>query len=179
MKLEGVGDEAQTAKTEPFSSSEEQGSPSVGWLMACDWCAGNLWVLCSWLCSLLPLLGVSSTFPGSVGSINDRYLLSTHLMQGTSSDILFFIKTFYFLLEYSWLTGNLGGSVVKNLPAKQDKWVQSLGREDLLEKENGNPVQNSCLENSMDRRASQVIVHGVTRSQTWLKIEHTYTHITD
>ena len=27
------------------------------------------------------------------------------------------------------------GSVVKNLPAKQETWVQSLGREDPLEKE--------------------------------------------
>ena len=29
----------------------------------------------------------------------------------------------------------LNGSVVKNLPAMQDTWVQSLGREDPLEKE--------------------------------------------
>ena len=28
-----------------------------------------------------------------------------------------------------------GGSVVKNLPAVQDIWVQSLGQEDSLEKE--------------------------------------------
>ena len=28
-----------------------------------------------------------------------------------------------------------GGSVVKNLPAKQEMWVQSLGCEDPLEKE--------------------------------------------
>ena len=30
------------------------------------------------------------------------------------------------------------------------------------------PSQYSCLENSMDRRAWQAIVHGVTKSQTWL-----------
>ena len=29
---------------------------------------------------------------------------------------------------------------------------------------NGNPLQYSCLENSMDRRAWQVTVHGVTKS---------------
>ena len=28
-----------------------------------------------------------------------------------------------------------GGSVVKNPPAKQEKWVRSLGQEDPLEKE--------------------------------------------
>ena len=33
---------------------------------------------------------------------------------------------------------------------------------------NGNPLQYSCLENSMDRGAWQAIVHGVTESLTWL-----------
>ena len=28
-----------------------------------------------------------------------------------------------------------GGSVVKNLPAKQERWIQSLGQEDPLEKD--------------------------------------------
>ena len=31
--------------------------------------------------------------------------------------------------------GFSGGSVVKNLPAMQETWVQSLGHEDLLERE--------------------------------------------
>ena len=34
------------------------------------------------------------------------------------------------------------------------------------EEGNGNPLQNSCLENSMDRRAWQGTVHGVTKSKT-------------
>ena len=33
---------------------------------------------------------------------------------------------------------------------------------------NGNPLQYSCLENSMDRGAWWATVHGVTKSQTWL-----------
>ena len=33
----------------------------------------------------------------------------------------------------------------------------------------GNRLQYSCLENPMDRGAWQVIVHRVTKSQTWLK----------
>ena len=37
---------------------------------------------------------------------------------------------------------------------------RSLGRG------NGNPLQNSCLENSMDTRAWQATVHKVARSQT-------------
>ena len=31
---------------------------------------------------------------------------------------------------------------------------------------NGNPLQYTCLENSMDRRAWQATVHGVSKSQT-------------
>ena len=33
---------------------------------------------------------------------------------------------------------------------------------------NGNPLQYSCLENSMDRGAWQAAVHGVMKSQTQL-----------
>ena len=40
---------------------------------------------------------------------------------------------------------------VQRLPALRETWVQSLGWEDPLEKENGNPLQYSCLENTMDR----------------------------
>ena len=56
--------------------------------------------------------------------------------------------------------------MVKNLPAMQETWVQSLGWEDPLEKGYDYPLQYSCLENPMDRGAWQVIVHGVTKSQT-------------
>ena len=43
----------------------------------------------------------------------------------------------------------------------QETQVQSLSREDPLEKKNGNLFQYSCLENSMNRRAWQATVHGV------------------
>ena len=39
----------------------------------------------------------------------------------------------------SIVKGFPGGSVVKNLPAKQETQVQSLGREDPLEKEKATP----------------------------------------
>ena len=35
--------------------------------------------------------------------------------------------------------------------------------------ENGNPLQYSCLENSMDRGAWWAIVHGVAKSRTRLR----------
>ena len=38
--------------------------------------------------------------------------------------------------------------------------------------ENGNPLQHSCLENSMDGRAWSAAVHGVTKSQRWLSDFH-------
>ena len=38
---------------------------------------------------------------------------------------------------------------------------------------NGNPLQYSCLENSMDRRAWWATVHGVVKSQTRLSDSHT------
>ena len=34
---------------------------------------------------------------------------------------------------------------------------------------NGSPLQDSCLENPMDREAGWATVHGVTKSQTSLK----------
>ena len=53
--------------------------------------------------------------------------------------------------------------MVKNLPAVQETQVQYLGQEDPLEKGIGNPLQYSCLENSMDRGAWQAIGHGVAK----------------
>ena len=42
---------------------------------------------------------------------------------------------------------------------------------------NGNPLQCSCLENSMDRGAWWVRVHGVAKSRTRLSTHaHKYTH---
>ena len=64
--------------------------------------------------------------------------------------------------------GFSGGSAVKNPAATQKTWIHFLDQEVPWEKENGNPFQYSCLGNPMDRGAWQAIVHGVTKSQTWL-----------
>ena len=54
--------------------------------------------------------------------------------------------------------------MVKNLPTMRETWFQSLGWEDPLEKGmTGHLLQYSCLENSMDREAWQVTVHGSQR----------------
>ena len=50
----------------------------------------------------------------------------------------------------------------------QEMQVWSLGGEDPLEEENGNPLQYSCLENSMNRGAWWATVHGVSKNWTGL-----------
>ena len=51
----------------------------------------------------------------------------------------------------------------------QETWVRFLGREDLLEKENGHPLQYFCLGNPMDREAQWATVYGVAKELdvTW------------
>ena len=57
--------------------------------------------------------------------------------------------------------------MIRNLPAMQETQVQSLGREDPLEKGMANHSGIlSCLENFMDRGAWQAIVRGVAKSRT-------------
>ena len=60
------------------------------------------------------------------------------------------------------------GSVVKNLPANAADAgsIPGLGRSPG--ERNGNPLQYSCLEKSMDGEAWQAIVHGVAKGQTRL-----------
>ena len=45
----------------------------------------------------------------------------------------------------------------------------SLGWKDSPEEGNGNPLQNSCLENPMDRGAWWAMVHRIAKSWTQLK----------
>ena len=55
-----------------------------------------------------------------------------------------------------------GGSVLKNPPADGDAGlIPGLGRSPGIG--NGNPLQYSCLENSMDRGACRATVHGVAK----------------
>ena len=63
------------------------------------------------------------------------------------------------------------GSVVKNPPANAGDagdmgLIPGLGRSPG--EGNGNPLQYSCWENPMDRKAWLAIVHGVAKSQTCL-----------
>ena len=62
-----------------------------------------------------------------------------------------------------------GGSPVKNLPANAGDvgLIPVSGRSPR--EGNGNPLQYSCLGNSMDRGTWQAIVHGVSKSWTRLR----------
>ena len=55
--------------------------------------------------------------------------------------------------------------MVKNLPAMQETWVQSLGLEDPLEEVMATYSSILAWRIPMDRGAWQGIVHGVTKSQ--------------
>jgi len=55
---------------------------------------------------------------------------------------------------------------LKNLPAMQETWVQSLSQGRSSGEGNGHPLQYPYLENSMDRGAWWATIHGVTKSQT-------------
>ena len=44
--------------------------------------------------------------------------------------------------------------------------VRSLGLEDPLEEEKGNPLQYSCLKNCTERGAWQAMVHGAAEQDT-------------
>ena len=62
-------------------------------------------------------------------------------------------------LKTAWVS--LMAYMVKNLPARLETWVPSLGWEDPLEKELATHSSTLCLENFMDRGASLAIVHEV------------------
>ena len=65
--------------------------------------------------------------------------------------------------------GFLGGSVVKNGPANAEDMGLMLGSERSPAEGNGNLLQYFCLENPMDRGAWRATVHGIAKSQTWLR----------
>ena len=77
-------------------------------------------------------------------------------------------RFFYFFgNSHSVWRASLVAEMVKNLPAMQETQeicVWSLGWEDPLEEENGNPFQYSCLKNPMARGAWCSVVQRVTKS---------------
>ena len=69
-----------------------------------------------------------------------------------------------------------GGSMAKDLPANAGDSGSFSGSGRSPRVGNDNPLQYSCLENSLDREAWVATVHGVTKSWTWLS---DWTHTQD
>ena len=81
------------------------------------------------------------------------------------------------VLGYQVSLGFPSGAVVKNPPANAEYvgWIPGPGRSPG--EGNGNPLQYSCLGNTMARGAWRATVHGVTKSWTQLSTHvHTHTH---
>ena len=94
------------------------------------------------------------------------------------SNTLIWLTCWY---SYMFFQNRISALVVKNLPAKAGDardtgLIPGLGRSSGVG--NGNPLQYSCLENSVDRGAWQAIVHRVTKRQTWLST-HIYIIFSD
>ena len=68
--------------------------------------------------------------------------------------------------------------LVKNLPEIQETWVQSLGKEDPLEK-HMTILQYSYLENSMYRGTRKATVHGIRKSWTRWSNFHFFTFLSN
>ena len=71
--------------------------------------------------------------------------------------ILIFIKT---------ISGFSDGSAGKESACNMGGLTSIPGSGRSPGEGNGNPLQHSCLENSMDREAWQATVHGVAKSRT-------------
>ena len=66
-----------------------------------------------------------------------------------------------FFFFYSW--GIPSVSVVNNLSVMQEMWLLIPGSDNMPWRKECLPTQHSCLENPMDRRAWQAIVHSVSK----------------
>ena len=74
------------------------------------------------------------------------------------------------------VSNSLGFPVVKNLPANAGdagEVISIPGSGRSPGKGNGNPLQDSCLENSVDREAWQATVHGPEKSWAWMSTHTT------
>ena len=76
-----------------------------------------------------------------------------------------------FRMVFWSLWASLMAQTIKNLPAKQETWVPIPGSGRSSGEGNGNPLQYSCLQNSMDAWSATSSAHAQSRHQcmiaTW------------
>ena len=85
-------------------------------------------------------------------------------------------RTYFFFHGFQWDITRDGASLmaqtVKNPPAIWEAWVQSLGWQDPMEELMTTHSSILAWRISMNRGAWRATVHGVTKSQTWLRTKH-------
>ena len=79
--------------------------------------------------------------------------VQTHVVKGSTVFSCMNILQFYLFYYFCWVPGSF--------PVLNNASVNLTDGEG-----NGNPLQYSCLDNSMDEGAWWATVHGVTKSQT-------------
>ena len=111
---------------------------------------------------LLDVLGSKIYVSKNVG------LQNVFLKENQVSLMQKFLRVIYLLMCIINLWICLVAQMAKNLPAMWGNlsWIPGWGRSPR--EGNGNPLQYSCLENSMDRGAWWATVHGVAKSRTRL-----------
>ena len=111
----------------------------------------------------------------SVGSQRVGHNWATEHIKKNKADLYILIRK-----ELCEISGFLEGTSGKELLPTNAGDIRDVGSIPWSgrspEGGHGNPLQYSCLENSMDRGAWWVIAHRVTKSWSQLKWRHTYTH---
>ena len=119
--------------------------------------------------------GIFPTQGSNPGILHCRWILYHLSHQGSPSHVytymfLYNTHTYIPIGTYVYIWASPVAQTVKNPPAMQVTWVWSPGEG------NGNPLQNICWENPMDRGTWQSTVHRVSKNQTRLKWLGTHTH---
>ena len=128
------------------------------------------------VCCLCPDVSISTEIALTLGILN---MLTWQLMN--------FARTYTFQIKKNWRKLIFAHILVFIVSGGSDSKesvcnVADLGLIPGLRRSpgegSGNPLQYSCLENSMDRGAWWAIVHGVAKSLTWLSDWHTQYNLT-
>ena len=104
------------------------------------------------------------------GDASSRFTFTVKVRQEPLSVVYCSKSLKLFGLHQTQLSHSLGieaatAQTVKNLPATQETRGLILGSGRSPGEGNGNPLQYSCLENSMDRGAWKTTVHGLVKGE--------------
>ena len=128
------------------------------------------------LAMLLQPHSASSEFPASAASLQSelarRWMLSSEIPWLTPRGVDRLSQDMAQIVNTLVSKASLVAQMVKNLPAMQETWVRSLGREDPLEKEMA--THSSILAWGIDGKRSLVTTERLAYTHTHT---HTHTHL--